>query len=305
MKVNLYKSIFQAYIHPSEVVECTFPEFVEFMTKNQSELDVKESGMLFNLCSFVANPEPPTAERFNPALTPWPRESLIRRCKQNIQEIYALMLDIDGTMTLDQAVAQWADYEFFLYSTHGNTRTKEKFRLVVPLAVPLTADDFDSRHSAMIAAFNVDGASFTMSQAFYLPSYSAVNRDIAFVHWNKTAQRYNALDLPAEELQRNHSDFVAPEQRTESALSILRTLQTGSNLHYVDALPLAVLCKGHGITGEEYAALVEQIAAYDSQLRGDVDLGQLYKQAYAAHMTRKRMLALMKRINCNTWRWGE
>ena len=305
MQVNLYRSIFQAYIHPTEVVRCDFGEFVTFARESQCELESKESGMLFNLCSFVDTPEPPTADRFNPDLTPWPRDSLIRRCKQNIQEIYALMLDIDGTMTLDQAVAQWADYEFFVYSTWGNSRQKEKFRLIVPLAQPLTAADFDSRHEAMIAAFAVDGASFTMSQAFYLPAYSATNRDCAFVHWNQQPQRYNAHDLPTTEIHKNTTEFAVPEQHSDVALSILRTLQTGRDLHYSDALTLAVLCKGHGISSAEYCNLVNQIAAVDSQLRGDVDVARLYQQAYAAHMTRKRMITLMKRLNCNTWRWGE
>lgn len=305
MQVNLYRSIFQAYIHPSEVVECDFGEFVTFARESQCELESKESGMLFNLCSFVDVPEPPSADRFNPDLTPWPRESLIRRCKQNIREISALMLDIDGTMTLDAAVTQWADYEFFVYSTWSNTRTKEKFRLIVPLAQPLSAQDFDSRHDAMIEAFNVDGASFTMSQAFYLPAYSAVNRDCAFMYWNQQPQRYCAHDLPAQEITQAHQDFSVPEQHSDMALSILRTLQTGRDLHYSDALTLAILCKGHGITAAEYCALVNQIAAADSQLRGDVDVARLYQQAYTAHMTRRRMITLMKRLNCNTWRWGE
>ena len=305
MQVNLYRSIFQAYIHPTEVVECDFGEFVAFARESQCELESKESGMLFNLCSFVDAPEPPSADRFNPDLTPWPRESLIRRCKQNIREISALMLDIDGTMTLDAAVTQWADWEFFVYSTWGNSPQKEKFRLIVPLAVPLTAADFDSRHDAMTAAFNVDGASFTMSQAFYLPAYSAANRDCAFMHWNQVGQRYNALNLPAREITQAHQDFAVPEQPSDMALSILRTLQTGRDLHYSDALTLAVLCKGHGITVAEYCNLVNQIAAADSQLRGDVDVARLYQQAYTAHMTRRRMITLMKRLNCNTWRWGE
>lgn len=305
MKVNLYRSIFQAYIHPSEIVDCDFGEFVQFAQSSQVELVTKESGMLFNLCSFVPNPEPPTAERFNPELTPWPRETLIRRCKQNIQEIYALLLDIDGTMTLDEAVAQWAQYEFFVYSTHGNSQAKEKFRLVVPLQQPLSAADFDARHDAMIQEFAVDGASFTMSQAFYLPAYSAANRDSAFMYWNQTAQRYNAHNLPAREIEHRVTEFVAPEAPTDVALSVLRTLETGRDLHYADALPLAVLCKGHGISAQQYCALVTNIAAPDSQLRGDVDVVRLYQQAYAAHMTRRKMITLMKRLNCNTWRWGE
>lgn len=305
MQLNLYHSVYQAYIHPSETAECDFAEFVSIAQDNQQELVAKENGMLFNLCSFVDNPEPPDAARFNPKLTPWPRETLVRRCKQNIREIYALMLDIDGTMTLDQAVAQWADYEFFIYSTHGNRADKEKFRLIVPLSQPLSAEDFDTRHDAMTETFAVDAASFTMSQAFYLPSYSRENRSIAFMHWNQTPEQYNAHALAQQALNLNRTEFTAPVAHTDVALSVLRTLQTGRDLHYADALPLAILCKGHGISSAEYCNLVDQIAAVDSQLRDDVDVARLYQQAYSAHMTRRKMITLMKRLNCNTWRWGE
>jgi hypothetical protein len=215
------------------------------------------------------------------------------------------MLDVDGTQTLESAVAQWADWEFFIYSTHGNTEQKAKFRLIVPLEHPLTAEDFDARHEAMTASFAVDGASFTMSQAFYMPSYSSQNREIAFMHWNQQPQRYDALTLPARELNTRHTEFVAPAGPSDLARSIYRTLQTGRDLHYADALPLAVLCKGHGISSAEYVSLVYQIAAQDSQLRDDVNVEMLYQHAYSAHMTRRRMLTLMKRLNCNTWRWGE
>lgn len=296
----LYDSVMEAYVHKDEQVQCTFEELVEFFKEQQCELVNKEAGRLFNCCEYREDYESPK----------WVREGLdasqyIRRCKANVKSISCLLLDVDGTQTLDQVVNTWCDYEFLVYSTHGNSQNKEKFRLVIPLATPLTREEFDCRHTAMISSFGVDGASFTISQAFYLPSYSAENRNIAYIHWNQSEQRYNARDLPVEELNTN-SLTVEPVagERSAEATSVYRTLLTGSNLHYNDALPLAILCKAHGLTVSEFEYIVSAIAALDSQLRtDDVDLKHLYNQAYNSFMTTRKATALMRRLNCDMWRW--
>ena len=80
MKINTYKSVREAYIHPDDIVDVTFEEFVEFATASQTSLEQKESGQLFNLCSFIDNPEAPSEDSFNPDSTPHNRIELIRRC---------------------------------------------------------------------------------------------------------------------------------------------------------------------------------------------------------------------------------
>jgi hypothetical protein len=296
----LYRSVREAYVHRDEQVECTFAELVDFFKEQQQLLTVKESGLLFNCCRYRTDYESPEWVRAGVD----PRD-YIRRCKANVESISCLLLDVDGTVTLDQAVARWCDWEFLVYSTHGHTAEKEKFRLVIPVARPLTRDEFDARHTAMIETFGVDGASFTISQAFYLPSYGLHNQDQAFIHWNQTDSRYDALELPAEQIQRGELlEEPVQGQRTAVATSIYRTLVTGSNLHYTDALTLAVLCKAHGLTQEEFIYIVQTIAAADSTLRtADVDLVRLYQQGYNSYITNRKTQQLMQRLNCDMWRW--
>lgn len=306
MKINTYKSVREAYIHPSDIVDATFEEFVAFAIENQTCLEVKEDGQLFNMCSFVDAPEAPHADSFNPESTPHPREELIRRCKANVKEIYALLLDVDGNLTLAEAVAKWHPFEFFVYSTHGNSTQKEKFRLVMPLSTPVSRDAFDERHTALCEFFGVDKASFTISQAFYWPSYSPSNADIRFAYHNKGEVRFDAMLLPKEDISRNivPPPAYAPGEQDPLADAIYDTFLTGSNLRYADALTLAVICKSKGITEGHWRNLVQRISGLDSSLRsGEADLDKLWKDAYAGQIRNDTILKLMKTLNCDMWRW--
>ena len=236
MKFNLYKNINDAYIHPDVVVDCSFEEFVSMMKESQQLVENKEDPMMFNLCSWIDDFESPEH-----------KQGFIRRCKPNVAQIYALVLDIDGTRTLEDAVIEFLDYEFLIYSTFRNSQEKEKFRLVLPLNTPLTRIEFDQRHDSMCATFDVDRASFTISQAFYLPCYSKDNADIRFIHWNQTAKRYEALFLAVKEISTNIVAGPREGEKDPLAPSIYKTLLSGNNMRYADALPLAVVCKSKGL----------------------------------------------------------
>ena len=305
MKINTYKSVREAYIHPDDIVDVTFEEFVEFATASQTSLEQKESGQLFNLCSFIDNPEAPSEDSFNPDSTPHNRIELIRRCKANVKEIYALLLDVDGNLTLAEAVAKWHAFEFFVYSTHGNSTEKEKFRLVMPLSTPITRDAFDERHTSLCEFFGVDKASFTISQAFYWPSYSPANADIRFAYYNKGEVQFDAMLLPAEEISNiAPAPVYAPGEKDPMATAIYDTFLTGGNLRYADALTLAVICKSKGIIETDWRNLVQRISGADSSLRnGEADLNNLWKDAYTGQIKNDTVLKLMQTLGCDMWRW--
>jgi hypothetical protein len=304
--VNIYASVYRAYIHPTDVSWMSFKELVQQFEDCQQELENKEDGALFNCCTWVESFMSPDVEKFNSRLTPYDRLELIRRCKENVDKIYVLLLDIDGTQTLEEAVTEWIDYEFFIYSTHSNTTNKDKFRLIVPLKTPLTKSEFNERHSAMCDKFKVDGASFTISQAFYLPCYSSENKKLAFMHWNETANRYDALELQKKEIT---SNVIAekPDYSNSTnplAKSIYNTLVTGSGLRYIDSLTLATVCKSKDISCQEFKYIVQCAAAPDSSLRTkQVDLDKLYQEGFCTFVKNDTVINLMKKLNCEMWRW--
>lgn len=293
MKFNLYKNINEAYIHPDVVTDVDFEQFVEIL-KSSSEMVVdKTDPMMFNLCSWKDDFESPEH-----------KPGFIRRCKSNVSQIYALLLDIDGTRTLEDAVTEFLDYEFLIYSTYSNSKDKEKFRLVLPLNTPLTRLEFDQRHDSMCDFFNVDRASFTISQAFYLPCYTKDNADIQFIEWNKTDKRYEALLLAVKEISTNIVEGPKEGEVDPLAPSIYKTLLTGSGMRYADALPLAILCKSKGLNYDIYREIISVIAAHDSSLRNGVaDIDGMWNKAYSTHTKHSYMITLMKRLKCDMWRW--
>ena len=293
MKFNLYKNINEAYIHPDVVVDCSFEDVVNILKDSQQLVKDKTDPMMFNLCSWIDNFESPEH-----------KSGFIRRCKPNVAQIYALLLDIDGTRTLEDAVAEFIDYEFLIYSTYSNSQDKEKFRLVLPLNTALTRLEFDQRHDSMCATFDVDRASFTISQAFYLPCYTKDNADISFIHWNQTVKRYEALFLPVREISTNIVQGPREGEIDPLAPSIYKTLLTGNNMRYADALPLAVVCKSKGLDYSIYRDIINTIAGSDSSLRnGLADIDKIWNEAYSTHVRHTTMITLMQRLNCDMWRW--
>jgi hypothetical protein len=293
MKFNLYKNINEAYIHPDVVVDCSFDQVVSILKDSQQLVKNKTDPEMFNLCSWIDDFQSPEH-----------RPGYIRRCKPNVSQIYALLLDIDRDKTLEQAITEFADYEFLIYSTFGNSREKDKFRLILPLNTALTRLEFEQRHTSMCEFFNVDRASFTISQAFYLPCYNADNADISFIHWNQQPRRYEALLLPVREISTNIVEGPRQGEVDPMAPSIYKTLLTGSNMRYADALPLAVLCKSKGLDYDIYKDIINTIAGVDSSLRtGLADIDGMWQEAYSTHTRHTTMIALMERLNCDMWRW--
>jgi hypothetical protein len=289
MKFNLYKSVNDAYIHPDVVVDCDFATIVNILKDSQQLVSKKEDPEMFNLCSWRDDFESPDY-----------KQGYIRRCKANVAQIYALLLDIDRDKTLEDAVNEYSEYEFLIYSTFGNSKQKDKFRLVLPLNTPLTRIEFDQRHDSMCKTFKVDPASFTISQAFYLPSYSRDNADISFIHWNQQPRRYEALFLAVKHISTNIVQGPNEGEVDPYSPIIHETLLTGSNLRYADALPLAVLCKSKGLDYKVYTDIINTIAGVDSSLRtGLADIDNLWNQAYSTYIRRDTMIALMERLNCD------
>jgi hypothetical protein len=297
----IYYSIYEAYVHKDEQIQCTFEELVEFFKDYQKETEDKTSGYLFNCCSYKTE-NYLSPEYVKDGSDP---KDYIRRCKENVDKIYCLLLDVDGTQTLEESVNLWQNYEFLIYSTHSNSLNKEKFRLVIPLKEPMTNIEFDKRHDSMVEILGVDGASFTISQCFYLPTYSKENKDLAFIYHNK-GEYFDGLILPEKELNTNiQTEKPSFKGRDPMAQTIYNTLMTGSDLHYSDALSLAILCKSKGLSSMEYRQIVQQISHPESDLRTKkVDLDKLYKQGFDSFMTNRKAIELMNRLNCSMWRFN-
>lgn len=96
------------------------------------------------------------------------------RCKWNVEYVDGLTLDYDAGISVEDFQAKHPDLEYLLYSSynHDPEKGKHKFRVVIPLKTRVGAAEVANRKAALMKQFpGVDPASFSISQAFYLPSH--------------------------------------------------------------------------------------------------------------------------------------
>lgn len=309
---NIYKSVVAAYIHPDDIAWVSWEEAVEFMRSMNKCVSADESGktdqMLYNFCEYkTADFLPPDEDKFNPNNTCYLRETLIKRCKENITKIHCLLIDVDDGMTRSEAEELWQGFEYVMYSTHGNGNGKEKFRMVLPLEKPLTLHEAEERKDALkqITRGEVDKASFTASQAFYFPVFTPINEREQFFEV-RHGKLFPAHELPAVKIKvfepREFTDY-GHLARTPMSDIVLRCAKTGSGLRYNDAIRLGCLFKQYGLSQQEFLETVNQIASPDSDYRrGKWDANKLWGVSYPVMSTSKAK-ALLQELNCTLIPW--
>ena len=126
-----------------------------------------------------------------------------RRLKENVLAVTMLVLDYDGGMSVHEACERFKDYEYVAYTSFRHLKDKktEKFRIVFPLATPISADgrftDCDdliegSAWCELTQALKefagaCDPASFRCNQFYYLPVTPKARLDTARVWANSGA----------------------------------------------------------------------------------------------------------------------
>ena len=95
-----------------------------------------------------------------------------RRCRENIKQYYALFLDFDGELQIDDFIKSHVDMEYILYTTSSSTTEVNRFRVVIPLTKPVEFTEIERRKEQLANKFNLykDMSTFSCSRLFYLPS---------------------------------------------------------------------------------------------------------------------------------------
>lgn len=98
-----------------------------------------------------------------------------RRAKENIQRVYALVLDYDKAATWDGVVSLWVDFYGLVYTTKSHHVGAHRLRVVLPLSRPVSADEyarlwqFADRRSRQ-AELPPDGQAKDASRFWYAPT---------------------------------------------------------------------------------------------------------------------------------------
>lgn len=109
-----------------------------------------------------------------------------KRSNQNVQHVSALVFDIDNAQgySFDDLISITSQYCGILHTTWSHTEENPRYRLVIHLARPLTANNFTQVRSNFLF-FNpelsliIDQVCSEISRAYYVFSYPEERREIA------------------------------------------------------------------------------------------------------------------------------
>lgn len=102
-------------------------------------------------------------------------DGTLRRVGDNIAYYFALHLDFDDGPTMNDVRKLLLPYEHCGYTSHNHWKTYgvQKFRVILPLAEPITVAQLRERRDAILKWLNgVDPSTLAIGRCFYLPSCS-------------------------------------------------------------------------------------------------------------------------------------
>jgi len=120
----------------------------------------------------------------------------VARSSKNVIAHYAVVLDIDDGITVKEVQEDLSQYEYVLYSSGGTgIKTGERFRVILPLAKTLNADEWSEWSESLKNRFHYSDESFSKSlQIQYLPHLNTVHAD-KFISYHNAGR---LLDVMAD-----------------------------------------------------------------------------------------------------------
>lgn len=274
--ISFFNSVEEAWVAHSERVD--FATLGTLLTECRIT-DNKHDQMLFSLSRFKTVEEgAQLARRYKYIEGMKTNEyefipNRVRRCKENLVSLSGLVLDVDGAMSLEDAIKLLEGLCMIVYTTHGNTWTKNKFRVVIPFSQPLLAADIEARKLSIIETFpGVDLASFSNSQSFYLHSSPNPELALSAVIDGEFVNPYDFEARPVKLVVEN----TQPNDQNVSidyVEAVFSSLLTCSGVHYQSdkgqhsgVLTLITICRSINMNFENFDNLCAQICDPSSQL---------------------------------------
>jgi hypothetical protein len=158
MKLTIFPSLYDTQITADSTKEVAWQTLAKRLSKPEITTD-KNSAKMFSGATFKQDG---------------------KRCNDDILEHNLLILDIDDGWHPKLFIEEFSDLEFVLYTSYNHRWNKAeqkldaevmKFRVVLPLAKPVSPEHFKNMKTVLLEKFDgIDAASLVPSQAFFLPS---------------------------------------------------------------------------------------------------------------------------------------
>jgi putative DNA primase/helicase len=123
------------------------------------------------------------------------------RAKENVTEACMLVLDYDHDADIKHELQMWRErgYTFIAYTTYRHSEKEHRFRVVIPLASPIPADQFPLlwKWALDSSGGKIDRAASDVSRMFYTPAVASKDAAWLFESITGSLLDWRTLDLQA------------------------------------------------------------------------------------------------------------
>lgn len=201
-----------------------------------------------------------TDDNFKPALTSdgdpllIDDKPVVGRLADNVIGTNMLMFDFDGTISVSHAKALFRPYTHIGYTSYSHMSSAKMnadcFRIVVPLAQLISAEEIVKRRKAIYAAFaGIDTSCLSLARSFYVASTAPERQHLAHM-WFNEGELLDAFDYDAETyIPPLHSPAIVRDADHDKILSALKNVHLG---HEPEWFSVAVAMASNGFTYEQF-----------------------------------------------------
>ena len=175
------------------------------------------------------------------------KEGCFRRCNESIADVHCLVVEYDKGITIAEWEQQFSHYTYALHTTSSHTPTLNKFRCILPMAMPIPFELLKSRESKMVLKEifgNIDPSCVVNFQKIpALPAnpsdyYSNVNKGRKFNYVDEVTPGISRITIDEEiERQFQHSQHLKYIQREGTNLEAYKAKVDESTSALISSLP--------------------------------------------------------------------
>lgn len=231
------------------------------------------------------------------------------RNSDNVINYYAIVLDIDGSISISDVKNNLKEYEYLLYST-GSQGLKEgdRFRVILPLLNPVSKDEYNSYSVSLMSIFYYSDPSFCKTlQLQYLPFINKAYES-EFISEHNQGSFFDITKLEKNQIIENkfssdvfkkfENNYIYEVGNKDEILKLIIEKNKG-NLGYDEKLKLTSSLKNAGYQENDIIETIDLVRKIGSKNSG-LDMYKKANPSYGSILSLRNFLPEKSKVLLNT-----